>query len=263
MSEKVRILAVDDEQIILDSIKKSLKDVSDIELCFADSVSDALSKIEGANFDIILTDLMMPGIDGLEFLRILKSKAEDILVIMITGYATISTALQALQLGAFDYLAKPFTKDEIKKVIKRASELSILRRKSFPKGISKNVNNNGQTTYQTLKGIGQDTWINCQEDGTLLLGIERLALTNIGNIQTFYLPSEGDILRQGCLYLQIFTSDFSSYSFLSPLSGTILKVNHEILSNPDILNCEGKENNWILKLQPSNYESEIKLIVNC
>jgi len=59
----------------------------------------------------------MPDIDGLEFLKLLQQKNKFIIAIMITGYATINTALQAQQLGAFDYLAKPFTRDELLKVV--------------------------------------------------------------------------------------------------------------------------------------------------
>ncbi|MCK5742889.1 MAG: response regulator, partial [Chlorobi bacterium] len=124
MQETFNILCVDDEQIVLDSIQKHLRRIDAVNVLTALSVNSALKVMEDNNIHIILTDLMMPDIDGLEFLKIIQSKNSDIIAVMITGYATINSALQAMQLGAFDYLAKPFTKEELVKIIHRALDMA-------------------------------------------------------------------------------------------------------------------------------------------
>ena len=104
----LNVLVVDDEQIVLDSAQRHLRQ-DDYGVHKALSAIGGLDVIESSSIDIVLTDLMMPEMDGLEFLKIIKDKYPKIPVIMITGYATINTALQAMQLGAFDYVAKPFS----------------------------------------------------------------------------------------------------------------------------------------------------------
>jgi DNA-binding NtrC family response regulator len=121
MERSVNILIVDDEQIVLDSVKKHLRN-EDYSVHAVLSVREALVLLDQTAFDMVLTDLMMPHVDGLELMQIVKSRFPDMPVIMMTGYATISSANQATQLGAFGYVAKPFSRVELKDVIQRAVE---------------------------------------------------------------------------------------------------------------------------------------------
>ncbi len=121
MKQPSTILIVDDEQIILDSIRKHLRR-EDYNIQTVLTAKEAIERFKSESINIVLTDLMMPEIDGMELMAIIKKDHPDVRVIMITGYATISTAQQAKQLGAFDYLAKPFTKSELLKVIEKACD---------------------------------------------------------------------------------------------------------------------------------------------
>lgn len=116
-----RILIVDDEEIVIRSCLRILGDDS----YAVDSVQDgweALRKIDETDYDIIVLDIMMPKIDGLEVLQHVKERYPDIDVIMVTGLSQIHTAVKAMKLGAFDYLSKPFDPDELKHVVDRALE---------------------------------------------------------------------------------------------------------------------------------------------
>ncbi len=120
MERELTVLVVDDEQIILDSVRKHLrKDNYTVHTVL--TAREALDRFKSDRIDIVLTDLMMPEMDGLELMAELKQDHPNTPVIMITGYATIDSARQANQLGAFDYLAKPFTKSELLAVLKRAA----------------------------------------------------------------------------------------------------------------------------------------------
>ena len=116
-----RILIVDDEEIVIHSCRRILSDS-----CYTvDSAPDgwtALRKIDEADFDVIILDIMMPKIDGLEVLQQVKERHPDVAVVMITGLSQIQTAVKAMKLGAFDYLPKPFDPDELKHVVDRALE---------------------------------------------------------------------------------------------------------------------------------------------
>jgi DNA-binding NtrC family response regulator len=116
-----RILVVDDEEIVIRSCLRILGGGD----YFVEAVQDgleALRKIEDGNYDVIILDIMMPKIDGLEVLQRVKETHPDVDVIMVTGLSQIDTAVRAMKLGAFDYLPKPFDPDELKLVVHRALE---------------------------------------------------------------------------------------------------------------------------------------------
>jgi CheY-like chemotaxis protein/glycine cleavage system H lipoate-binding protein len=260
MGNRLNILIVDDEQIVLDSIGKHLKNESDYNLLTALSVDEAFKVMDKSKVHIILTDLMMPEIDGLEFMKILRDRHPNIIAIMITGYATINTALQSMQLGAFDYLAKPFTREELKKVVKRASELAVTILDASESEIVKLRETETEKIMGAIKGIGEHSWLTREEDGTVLIGAERSFLYSIGRIQTVYLPSVGDELRQGSVYFQVFSTDLRSLSLLSPLTGTVIKVNEDIYKDPNGVLQDPYGNGWLIRINPTNFDTEIKLM---
>lgn len=257
MERTLKILVVDDEQIVLDSINKHLRK-DNYDVIGVLSVREGLEKIENEHIDIILTDLMMPHTDGLEFMKIVKERRPGLPVIMITGYATINTALQATQLGAFDYIAKPFSKAELKGVIKRAAELVLA---------GNSADSNNRTAAQkasedgkAFKNIGDQSWIMVEEDGRVLMGVERSFLHAIGRIQTVFLPAKGDKLRQGSVYFQAFSSDMRAHTVISPLSGTVVDVNERVAGAPESLLEDPYGEGWLVRLQPSNFAYEIKAL---
>jgi len=116
-----RILIVDDEMIVCESFQRILKE-EQYEVECALSGREALEKMKEDPFDIVITDLKMPGIDGMEVLRTFRKEYPDAIIIMVTGYSTVETAVEAMKLGAFDYIPKPFTPDEVSIVVKKALE---------------------------------------------------------------------------------------------------------------------------------------------
>ena len=120
-----RILVVDDEMIVCESCKRILEE-DGYEVETALSGREAFDKMKESPFDIIITDLTMPEIDGMEVLRTFRKEYPDAIVIMITGFSTVETAVEAMKLGAFDYIPKPFTPDEVSIVVKKAIEQKSL-----------------------------------------------------------------------------------------------------------------------------------------
>lgn len=117
--ENKKVLVIDDERIVLDSITRILKD----EGFKVDTCSNALKGLKRAaekHYDIVFTDLRMPDIGGMRVLRDIKRVRPELPVVMITGYGGVKTAVQAIKLGAAEFLQKPFSPEELTAVVKSA-----------------------------------------------------------------------------------------------------------------------------------------------
>jgi len=109
---KGRILVVDDEDIVRTSCSRTLSPEG-YEVRLARNGVEGLKMASEERFDLVLTDLKMPDMDGIEVLRIIKEKWPETAVIIVTGYQTVDTAVKAIKLGAYDYIEKPFTPDAL------------------------------------------------------------------------------------------------------------------------------------------------------
>lgn len=118
---KASILIVDDEVVICRSCEKIFKRAGH-DVTFTTSGKEALKILEAQTFDVVFTDLKMMDIGGMEVLRTIKQKFPDTIVVIITGYATVASAVETMRYGAFDYLPKPFTPAEIIAVLNKALE---------------------------------------------------------------------------------------------------------------------------------------------
>jgi len=123
--ERARILVVDDKENILKLFARILGD--GYELTTAADGGRAISLVAAQPFDVVVTDLRMPGVDGFEVLRAVKARAPETEVIMMTAYATVGDAVEAMKLGAYDYLQKPFDPDDANLVVARALERKRLK----------------------------------------------------------------------------------------------------------------------------------------
>jgi DNA-binding NtrC family response regulator len=120
MAEKISILIVDDEESVRDSLHNwFIEDGYDVER--AENAKNALLMLESRKFDIILADIKMPGMDGMEMHRRIRALNKDTIVIIMTAFASVDTAVQALKDGAFDYVTKPFDPDDLSHLIRNAA----------------------------------------------------------------------------------------------------------------------------------------------
>lgn len=112
-----RILIIDDEKNVRENLKRVLE-LEGYEVELAINGEDGLSKFSSDNFPVVLLDMKLPGIDGIEVLKQILQKNDRTKVIMITGYGTIETAVETMKLGAVDFLRKPFSPEEIREAVK-------------------------------------------------------------------------------------------------------------------------------------------------
>ncbi len=114
------ILAVDDELDMLALLKMIIEGYSDHRVTVTNNPVEAAELLGKEAFDLVLTDLKMPGLDGLELLEHAKNRDEDALVIVITAYGSLESAEEAMAKGAFDYITKPFRKEQILLAVDKA-----------------------------------------------------------------------------------------------------------------------------------------------
>lgn len=122
MSEQpLKIMVIDDENIVGKRLKPALEKTGDIVETFEEGET-ALARFEQEPFDIVVTDIRMEKIDGIEILERILARSQRTKVIIITGYATVEIAREALSKGAFDFIAKPFKPSDLRQIIERASK---------------------------------------------------------------------------------------------------------------------------------------------
>jgi DNA-binding NtrC family response regulator len=109
---KIRVLLVDDEEEFVETLAQRLE-VRDLDVTTALSGADALERLDHGEIDVVVLDLQMPGVDGIQVLRKIKEQKPLIEVIMLTGHATVETAIEGMKLGAFDFLIKPTETEEL------------------------------------------------------------------------------------------------------------------------------------------------------
>ena len=117
--KRLKVLVIDDETIVLDSVRKVL---ADFEVDLAQSSRQGLDWGMNRDYDLVLTDIRMPEIGGMRILRDIKRAKPAVPVVIITGYATVQSAVQAMKLGAADYIEKPFTPDMLLTTVRKALE---------------------------------------------------------------------------------------------------------------------------------------------
>jgi DNA-binding NtrC family response regulator len=122
--EKGKVLVIDDEDIVLKSVNKILSE-ENYEVDVSSSGRQGIDRAIERSYDVVLSDIRMPDIGGMRVLRDIKRAKPSLAVIMITGYASVQSAVQAMKLGAADYLEKPFTPDQLLKAVASALAVAV------------------------------------------------------------------------------------------------------------------------------------------
>jgi DNA-binding NtrC family response regulator len=122
-----RILIIEDEETLRESLKRILVKEG-YEVAAVDSAEAALPLLAMQSFDVIVSDIILPGVSGMEFLKSCRQKNPDLIVIIMTAYATIESAVEAIRAGAYEYIVKPVQHENLKTIIKKALSARADRR---------------------------------------------------------------------------------------------------------------------------------------
>src|SRR6056297_2089637 len=159
MSTNISLLIVDDEESVRDSLYNWFVEDGFEVSCAADA-KEALSMLESESFDIILADIKMPGMDGMEMHRRIRALNPESIVIIMTAFASVETAVQALKDGAYDYITKPFDPDDLSHLIRNAAtqieqktEAESFKHKETNLENIEDIVGNSQAMMQVLKEV--------------------------------------------------------------------------------------------------------------
>ena len=203
---------------------------------------------------------MLPKTSGLELIEIVKRKYPQIPMIIITGYATLENAVQSLKVGAFDFIPKPFSFEELLGVVSRAINFIELMRsaKQEEDSIERLIKQLRQIDdKEKFYFLGKHSWAKLDKDGSAIVGVGETFYKIIGKIQQVIFPSVNEEIDQGNVCTRIITQDQLVHTVWAPLSGKVIKNNLEVEKNAGLINTTPFSQGWLLRIIPTNLEMEL------
>jgi len=259
MQNSYDILIIDDEQVVIDSIKLVAKSLG-YSTDYVTDASMAFYSILNNNYKIVICDIMMPVMDGFEFLKEMKKQNIKIPVIMTTGYTTIENAAKSLNNGAIAFIPKPFTFDEVAAIITRCINYCNIMDKCKDEKETEIYFVPCPPKYLRL---GYGFWSNRLNDGSVLLGVSDLFVKSIISSKKIELSDVGSVVSQSLPCAKITSENDFIHNILAALSGKIIEKNETLISNPLILEKDPYFTGWLYKIIPAEYNAELTYLTNC
>jgi FixJ family two-component response regulator/glycine cleavage system H lipoate-binding protein len=263
---KARILCVDDEEVILDSFRKILV-LDGYSVDTVQTGQEALGLIQMHHYDFLFSDLKMPSMSGEDVAKSVKHIRPDIDVIIITGYATVESAVECMKYGVMDYVQKPFTEDELLDFVKKAL---IKRQDRIEKQLKPRVQISHMAGAEYMKkgefsipgGVfisEGHCWASMGQDGNVKVGLDDFAKKLIGRIDGIELPNLGMNVKAGQVLFTIKQGN-RAVPFCAPVSGIVSRVNTLLQNNLEELDITPYEKNWICIIDAESLDNDIKIL---
>lgn len=251
MEDRARILVVDDELPVCRSVSGALEGDYMVETAL--SGEEAIRKGHEADYDVVITDLMMPGLSGMELLKQIAESKPDTKVIMITGYPSIKSAVESIKQGAFDYIPKPFTPAELRSLVARA-----LESKRYDEAGTHDEAVAAIAVPEGIYRIPGNSWAAIQEDARVRIGADHIFVRTIGRIASLELPEEGQMRYQGEACVRIRNEDDMIHKVWTPLSGRVMAVNRDLMKDTGKLERDPYGEGWLAVLSPTNLDGDLR-----
>jgi len=261
---KARILAVDDEAVVLDSFRKILV-VAGYSVDTVQTGPEALGLVRKNHYDFVFTDFKMPDMDGVEVTKAVKHLRPDVDVIMITGYASIESAVETMKHGAMDYVQKPFAEDELvalvdKLVIRRQARLEKESEPSIRLVTPSVGESDSRREVNVPAGVfvsPSHAWVGVHMNGLVRLGIDDFTQKTIGQIDAVEMPASGATLRKGETLFTLRHGDHR-LAVPSPVSGRVKGVNAELRERPELIKLRPYQLGWVCTMEPASLNADLK-----
>jgi CheY-like chemotaxis protein len=261
---KARILAVDDEAVILDSFRKILV-VAGYSVDTVLNGPEALGLVRKNQYDFVFTDFKMPDMDGVEVTKAVKHLRPDVDVIMITGYASIESAVETMKHGAMDYVQKPFAEDELvalvdKLVIRRQARLEKETEPSIRLVTPSVGESDSRREVNVPAGVfvsNAHAWVSVHMNGLVRLGIDDFTQKTIGQIDSVELPASGATITKGAT---LFTLRHGEHRLAvpAPVSGRVTGVNGELRERPELIKLKPYQLGWVCTMDPASLTDDLR-----
>jgi CheY-like chemotaxis protein len=260
---KARILCVDDEPVILDSFRKILV-LDGYSVDTVEAGAEALGLIQQHHYDFLFTDLKMPTMSGEDVAKSAKHLRPDIDVIVITGYATVESAVECMKHGVMDYIQKPFTETELTDLVKK---LVYRRQERIEKELKPRVHISHVSELSSFPAaefvipggafISQGhCWLTLEADGTVKVGIDDFAKKLLGKIDDIEYPNLGMKVKAGQSLFSIRVGK-RTMAFEAPISGQVTKINKYLGEHLASLDATPYGQSWICTIDADDIDSEL------
>ena len=261
---RARILAVDDESIVLDSFRKILV-VAGYSVDTVESGKEALGLVRKHDYDFVFTDFKMPEMDGVAVTKAVKHLRPDVDVVMITGYASIESAVESMKHGAMDYVEKPFTADELTEFV---NKLVIRREARLEKEIKPSIHlvtpsvSESESRHEVNVPAGifvadSHSWVGVHMNGLVRVGIDDFTQKMIGRIDAIDLPARGLEVKKGD-ELFVLRHGTHRLPIPSPVSGRIATINDQLSERPELIKLKPYELGWVCTMEPTNLTGDLR-----
>lgn len=242
------ILVIDDEQVVLDAAARLLS-AEGFEVVTALDAEKGLELAESAAPDLAVVDLKLPGMSGLEFMDASLARDPDLHIILTTGVSSADQAVAALNHGAFDFLPKPFTYEELMSPVLRAYR-------------HKEMREDGVTAAPAASGsellfLGLQAWAHPLREHVLRLGVTDLFQRTTGEVVEIVLPKVNTEIRQGAPLARIRSRDGHWHVSLAAAGGRVMEANAELVDTPKLLNTDPLSDGWIAGIQSTEFHRDL------
>ena len=247
MKEPRDILVIDDEPVVTQGVVK-ICGAEGWTVDTADSAEAGLARLAERAHRLILCDIMMEGCDGFQFLAQARGRSIRTPIIMTTGYSTVGHAVRSLREGALDFLAKPFTMDELLAVVHRGLAYGRLREEGEPEA----------ACPQSLHRLGLISWASTEAEGIARIGLSAPFVHMVGEIRGLHLSPPDAELVQGLRCAVIDAADGLPHDVLCPISGRILETNPRLAADPALAGREPYGEGWLYRIVPTDLAYDLK-----
>lgn len=258
-----RILCVDDEEIILDSFRRILV-LDGYAVDTVETGQEALGLIQTRHYDFVFTDLRMPAMDGVEVVKSVKHMRPDIDVVIITGYASVETAVECMKHGAMDYVQKPFTEEELRAFVKK---VLIKRKHRIEQQLKPQIHITHLADEENIRAgefaipggalISQGhCWVGVTEQGAARVGLDDFARKVIGRIDAIEFPNPGMTVQVGQPLFAVRQGN-RRVQFHAPLSGRVIKINTALDPLRDELETTPYHDHWVCMIEGEHLDTEL------
>lgn len=256
MIESRNILVIEDEALVADAVVKVCGS-DGLPVTVIDNAMDSLKLMERQTFRLVISDIMLPEMDGFQFLQEIGNRGLDTPVIMMTGYSTMENAVRSLNLGATDYIPKPFTADELLSVVYRSLRVGEL----LGKGADQ-VTAHDEMTFVSPPSdfyrLGHISWAMLEDEGTARIGLNDLFLKSVRDLRSIELLEPGEELVQGTYCAAVDSGDGWKHQVLCPMGGEILEVNEGVKARLSLLEKDPYFRGWLYRILPAHPENNLR-----
>jgi CheY-like chemotaxis protein len=261
---KARILAVDDEAIVLDSFRKILV-IAGYSVDTVETGMEAVGLVRKNDYDFVFTDFKMPEMDGVAVTKAVKHLRPDVDVVLITGYASIESAVETMKYGAMDYVEKPFTDDELtglvnKLFIRRQARLEAESKPEIRLVTPSVSESDSRQEFNIPAGVfvsPSHSWVSLALNGMVRVGIDDFTHKILGRIDSVELPGTGRIVTRGAPLFSIQQGDLSLF-VPSPVSGRVSGANFKLLDNPELIKLKPYDLGWLCRIETTKLADDLK-----